>query len=146
MLGARSQPGRQLRVKAVQQNMNWLNWLVIALGLLAALLLVASIYGASRWEAGTRKLETLLEAGRRPVTRARFALTELEGLPAPVQRYFRVALREGQPTPWEGRWWDYVTHDGMRVPMRGEVAWHLPTGTRPYWRGRVTKLEYEYAQ
>jgi hypothetical protein len=45
-------------------------------------------------------------------------------------------------TPWEGRWSDYAERDGMRVPMRGEVAWVTPLGRRPYWRGEVTALSY----
>lgn len=49
------------------------------------------------------------------------------------------------PTPWEGRWSDYQFHEGMRVPMSGEVAWILPQGRRPYWRGRITRLRYEFA-
>jgi hypothetical protein len=50
------------------------------------------------------------------------------------------------PTPWEGRWSDYRTVDGMRVPMRGEVAWILPEGRKPYWRGEITGLKYEFAK
>lgn len=49
------------------------------------------------------------------------------------------------PTAWEGRWSDYRERDGMRVPMTGEVAWLLPEGRKPYWRGTLTDLRYEYA-
>jgi hypothetical protein len=49
------------------------------------------------------------------------------------------------PTPWEGRWTHYAERDGMLVPLEGEVAWILPDGRKPYWRGRVTRLEYEHA-
>jgi hypothetical protein len=49
-------------------------------------------------------------------------------------------------TPWEGRWWDYAQHDGMTVPMRGEVAWLTPDGRRSYWRGQVTTLAYEFVR
>jgi hypothetical protein len=49
------------------------------------------------------------------------------------------------PTPWEGRWSHCLERDGMRVPLEGEVAWLLPDGRKPYWRGHVTRLEYEYA-
>jgi hypothetical protein len=48
------------------------------------------------------------------------------------------------PTPWEGRWRNYETRDGMRVPLEGEVAWILPEGPKPYWRGRITSLRYEF--
>jgi hypothetical protein len=50
------------------------------------------------------------------------------------------------PTPWQGRFWDYAVRDGIRVPMEGEVAWLLPEGAKPYWRGRITRLRYELAQ
>jgi hypothetical protein len=50
------------------------------------------------------------------------------------------------PTPWEGRFWDYEVHDGMRVPMEGEVSWLLPEGPKPYWRGRITRISYEFAR
>lgn len=48
------------------------------------------------------------------------------------------------PTVWEGRWTDYGVRDGMRVPLAGEVAWRLPEGLKPYWRGRVTRLDYTF--
>lgn len=50
------------------------------------------------------------------------------------------------PTPWEGRWSNYELRDGMRIPIDGEVAWMLPEGPKPYWRGRITRLSYEFAQ
>ena len=50
------------------------------------------------------------------------------------------------PTPWEGRWSNYERHDGMRIPIEGEVMWMLPEGPKPYWRGRITRLRYEFAQ
>jgi len=50
------------------------------------------------------------------------------------------------PTPWQGRFWDYHERAGMRVPLEGEVAWVLPQGTRPYWRGRITEISYELAR
>jgi hypothetical protein len=50
------------------------------------------------------------------------------------------------PTPWQGRFWSYAKRDGMRVPLDGEVAWLLPEGAKPYWRGRITSVIYEFAQ
>jgi hypothetical protein len=47
--------------------------------------------------------------------------------------------------PWEGNWSDYRTHDGMTLPFSGEVAWMRPEGRRPYFRGTVTSLGYEFA-
>ena len=50
------------------------------------------------------------------------------------------------PTPWEGQWSNYERRDGMCIPTEGEVAWVLPEGPKPYWRGRITSLRYEFAQ
>jgi len=47
------------------------------------------------------------------------------------------------PTPWEGRWHRYEWRDNMLVPIEGEVAWVFPAGPKPYWRGRITRIEYE---
>jgi hypothetical protein len=284
----------------------WLKLLVLIVLALAIGLVVATLYGAARWQAGTRDLRIRLEATRVAMPPARFDPRTLDGLPAPVQRYFRAVLSEGQPlvaavslehagrfnmsetgeqwkpfastqrvitrnpgfdwdgriamlpglpvrvhdayvagegilhatllglvplanlratpelasgelmrfvaeapwyptallpgqglrweaiddgsaratledsgvtvtmlfrfnaedlvesvraeargrsvqgrmvpTAWEGRWWSYAVHDGMRVPMEGEVAWLLPEGRKPYWRGSVTALAYEFAQ
>jgi hypothetical protein len=50
------------------------------------------------------------------------------------------------PTPWQGRFWNYAIRDGMQVPLEGEVAWLLPEGAKPYWRGHIIKLSYEFAR
>ncbi len=49
------------------------------------------------------------------------------------------------PTPWEGRFWNYERRDGILVPSDGEVAWLLPTGRKPYWRGHVESIQFEFA-
>ena len=48
-------------------------------------------------------------------------------------------------TPWEGRWSDVQVRDGMRVPLTGEVAWLTPEGRKPYWRGTIASVRYEFA-
>jgi hypothetical protein len=276
-----------------------------ALALLALLYAAAALYGAWRWDAGTRELRARLQGARQPVRPARFDPRELENLPPPVQRYFRAVLKDGQPevaaatlehagtfsmsetgeawkpfvstqrvltrrpgfdwdgriamlpglpvrvhdayvagegilqakllglialadlrgtremaqgelmrylaeaawyptallssagvkweavdersaratladgeavatllfrfgdaglvdsvraeargrtlrgavvpTAWEGRWRHYAERGGMKVPLEGEVAWMLPGGAKPYWRGRLTKATYEFA-
>jgi hypothetical protein len=49
-------------------------------------------------------------------------------------------------TPWQGTFWAYDVRNGMRVPLEGEVAWQLPEGVWPYWRGRLKEISYEFAQ
>ena len=50
------------------------------------------------------------------------------------------------PTPWHCRVWNYHERGGMRVPLDGEVAWLLPEGAKPYWRGHITDISYEAAR
>jgi hypothetical protein len=287
-------------------GMVWIEWAGLVLAALAVLVAAVAAYGRWRWAAGTRALVARLESARVPAVPARYdAARELDGLPAPVQRYFRSVLTDGQPivaaatvehrgtfnlgettdrwrpftsrqrvvtcrpgfvwdgkvavlpgfdvrvhdayvagegilhpailgvftladlrgsgevakgelmrffaeaawyptallpsqgvrwepvddrsaratladgllsltltfsferdgtirsvradargrtvggriieTPWEGRWSDVKAHDGMRVPMSGEVAWLTPQGRKPYWRGTITGLDCEYA-
>lgn len=106
-------------------------WLAAAIGLLVLAGAGLAAWGAARWNTGARELIAGLDAARTPVspgTPTRYDARELEGLPAPVQRYFRAVLKDGQ-----------------RVPFTGEVAWMLPEGRQTYWRGSITTLAYEFA-
>jgi hypothetical protein len=47
------------------------------------------------------------------------------------------------PTPWQGRFGNYDERGGMRVPLDGEVAWLLPDGAKPYWRGHTEEITHE---
>jgi hypothetical protein len=58
----------------------------------------------------------------------------------------RAAGDEVIPTPWQGRFWNYEERGGMRVPLDGEVAWLLPEGEKPYWRGHITEVSYQSAR
>lgn len=77
-------------------------WLGLVPFLLAAIAVSLSAYGSKRWAGTIRTLIGRLDAARiedkvRPPSPARFDSRELEGLPAPVRRYFHAALKEGQP-------------------------------------------------
>lgn len=74
-------------------------WKTITLAALALVILLVAIrlYGRSRWDGGTRRLRGRIEGARMPVEPAIFQAAELAGLPAPVRRYFRAVLTEGQP-------------------------------------------------
>ncbi|HET9315520.1 MAG TPA: DUF6544 family protein [Vicinamibacteria bacterium] len=65
----------------------------------------------------------------------------VESVYAPAR--MRDVKGQGVATPWLGRWWDYEEQDGLLAPRRGEVEWLLPQGPRPYWRGEITRIEYE---
>jgi len=82
--------------------MTWLPWLGLVLCLLAVTAVGLSAYGSKQWADTMQTLTGRLEAARideqvRPPSPARFDSRELEGLPAPVQRYFRAVLKDGQP-------------------------------------------------
>jgi hypothetical protein len=47
--------------------------------------------------------------------------------------------------PWECRLSDYQLRDGMTVPITGEAAWIRPEGRKPYFRGTITSVSYEFA-
>ena len=80
--------------------MTWLLWLGLVLCLLVVVSAGLAAYGAKRWNDTARTLIHRLDAARiddQAEPPQRYDSRELEGLPAPVQRYFRVALQEGQP-------------------------------------------------
>lgn len=56
----------------------------------------------------------------------------------------RMVGQESIPTPWQCRVWDYTEREGMVVPLAGEVAWLLPEGDKPYWRGQIAEIHYEF--
>jgi hypothetical protein len=70
--------------------------ILLILLVLTVAIMVAFVYGATRWHVGTKALRAQLRATRVPITPATYAPRELEGLPPPVQRYFRAVLPEGQ--------------------------------------------------
>lgn len=76
--------------------MTWIGWTALALGTLVAAFLGLAAYGSSRWARATQVLVGQMEAARLPPAVSRYDARELEGLPAPVQRYFRAVLRDGQ--------------------------------------------------
>jgi hypothetical protein len=82
--------------------MTWLLCFVLIVGSLALCAAGLGKYGVRRWTRDVQFLTDKLDAaGIHPQTGAgiptRFHASELDGLPAVVQRYFRAVLKEGQP-------------------------------------------------
>lgn len=82
--------------------MTVLLWLGISLGVLVVIAIGLRAVGAARWAELVRTHTSLLESGSVGVqgwlpAPMLFDARELEGLPAPVQRYFRAVLKDGQP-------------------------------------------------
>ena len=68
-----------------------------------------------------------------------------EGLIDTVRAESR-GLSKGVSLPWQARLWNYAWRDNMRVPLEGVAAWVTPEGVKPYWRGKITELDYEFAK
>ena len=99
-----------------------------------------------RWEAvdDTSAHATLTDG---PLTIELLFRFNAEGLIDTVRAESRGRLVDGKTVtaPWQGRYWRYAMQGGMRVPQEGEVAWLLPEGEKPYWRGRTISSSYEFA-
>lgn len=70
--------------------------------LLCAVILLVSLtamalYGNARWNSGTTQLLNRLDAAQIKTAPQFYSAKELEGLPAPVKRYFETVLKDGQP-------------------------------------------------
>ena len=76
--------------------MTWMKWLGLVVATLAVLVVGFTAYGSWRWKEGSAAFLARLETARQPHAVVRHDARELEGLPAPVQRYFRAAWTDGQ--------------------------------------------------
>lgn len=117
-------------------------WAGIAIGGLALAGLVG--IGNARWNAATRRLRARLDAARCAPAPTHYSSSELQGLPAPVQRYFRTALTEGQPLVTAAN----VEHAGTFNVSESGARW-LPLRSRQrivarrpgfVWDGRIALL------
>jgi len=100
-----------------------------------------------RWEAvDGRSARATLEEGDISLTML-FAFDE-RGLVETVsaEERGRAVGDKIVPTPWRGRFWNYEERGGMLVPLDGEVAWLPPEGEKPYWRGHITEIAYQFAR
>ena len=74
----------------------WIKWIAIIGVSIVVSLGIAAIYGSYRWQSNTDKLRAKLINGRRTIKPQIYDQKEIEGLPAPVQRFFRTAIKDGQ--------------------------------------------------
>ena len=99
-----------------------------------------------RWEAvDDSSAHATLDDG--PLTLKLLFRFNADGLIDTVRAEARERVMGGKTVnaPWQGRYWRYALQDGMRVPQQGEVAWLLPEGDKPYWRGTTLSATYEFA-
>ena len=121
-----------------------LNEIAVISALLASVLAVAVIFGARRWASETHELRGRLDTGRQPVRPTTVDFRELQGLPVPVQRFFRKAVKEGQPLVAEA----HVRHRGSFNMGKAANQWKAFTSDqmiitqRPGfdWDGRIAVM------
>ena len=119
----------------------WRFVLLVTLGAVVVGAGAAVLYGTSRWRKATELLHARLQAARVQTAPARYDVRELDGLPAPVQRYFRTALTDGQPLIAVTRF----THTGTFNMGEAAPDWRafsssqIVTVRRPgfVWDGRI---------
>jgi hypothetical protein len=95
-----------------------------ALVVLAVLGVVATavlLVAGRRWRAATAEAAARLHAGPAPQAPAPFSAAPLAGLPAPVARYLRAVLREGEPVP-----------RGVRLEWQGDFLVRPTDGWGPF--------------
>jgi hypothetical protein len=118
--------------------------LIVIVLVLVAVLVGAWLYGAYRWNSETQDLRARLDAARVPVRPQTVDVRELEGLPAPVQRYFHAVLEDGQPMVAGVR----VQHTGTFNMSQTKEQWKPFTSDQQVvtqrpgfdWNGRVAML------
>jgi hypothetical protein len=74
----------------------WIQWIVMTVAAIVVGLGIAAIYGSYRWKLDTDRLRTKLTNGQRTIEPEIYEPKEIEDLPAPVQRFFKKVLKDGQ--------------------------------------------------
>jgi hypothetical protein len=75
----------------------WWKDILIAAVVLAIILAAELVYGSYCCESAAKQMRARLEAGRLSTSATTYDSHELDGLPTPVQNYFRAVLTHGQP-------------------------------------------------
>jgi hypothetical protein len=75
----------------------WIKWIAIFAVLIIVCWGITAIYGRHRWQSDADDLRTRLINGQRAIQPKVYNQKEIDGLPVPVQRFFRTVLKDGQP-------------------------------------------------
>lgn len=92
-------PGQLLPINSNHDRFERMTLKTVLLCLVALVVACMALagYGKARWNAGTTQLLNRLDAAQVKSAPQFFNAKELEGLPAPVKRYFQTVLKDGQP-------------------------------------------------
>ncbi|MGB8701639.1 MAG: DUF6544 family protein [Thermosynechococcaceae cyanobacterium] len=74
----------------------WIKWIAIIGVLIVISIGIAALYRSYRWQSNTDKLCAQLIGGQQTIKPQIYDSKEIEELPAPVQRFFRTVLKDGQ--------------------------------------------------
>ena len=124
--------------------MNWIGWIALGVGLLVAAAAGLAVFGNWRWASATKAQIALLDAALVPAPSKHYDAGEIDGLPAPVQRYFRAVLKDGQPFITAAT---FELSGTINMSTTGEnwkpfTSWQRAVVHRPgfLWNGRVAML------
>ncbi len=123
-----------------------MKWLGLACVVFAVMACAAAGYGSWRWKVNTRTLRAGLEAARVAPRSSRYNAREVDGLPAPVKRFFGAALKDGQPIVAAAS----LTHTGSMNMSTNAEQWRPFTSSqrvitqRPGfdWDARIMMLPF----
>ncbi len=101
--------------------------LIITIGILiVASIGIAIVSGRYRWKINTGHLRAKFARSKQIIQPKFYNQTEIEGLPAPVQRYFRKVLKDGQPMISTAK----LSQKGQFNMSETEVKWNPFTATQ----------------
>ncbi len=93
-----------------------------------------------------RNAEATLESGDHRVA-LRFCF-DAAGLITSVEASSRAQMIGGrlERAPWRGVFGDYFEREEMLVPRSAEVSWGMAKGPRPYWRGTLEQISFQWSR
>ncbi|MEM8962657.1 MAG: DUF6544 family protein [Acidobacteriota bacterium] len=93
--------------------------------------------GSLRWrELDDRRVEVSMDTSGGPAT-VRLIFEDGDVVAIEADDRPRQEGKVSVERPWEGRFWEYRSIGGRRVPAKAEVSWVLPEGRFAYFRGEM---------
>jgi hypothetical protein len=106
----------------------WIRLILALIILFGVALGAAVLIGKTRWNGSISQMIERLTAADHPRVAKKVSFGSLKGLPAPVVRYFQMALREGMPPVRAAR----IAHRGEFLTSQENDGWSPFTSTQHY--------------
>ena len=120
-------------------------WLGEAVWFPTALLPGADPNHGVRWDAVDDSTARATITDGETSVQADFHFAPTGGITRMTAMRYRDVNGVGVVTPFEGIYGAYERREGIMMPTTAEVAWLLPEGRFPYWRGRLLSVRYDAA-